>query len=335
MKKQTKKKVIVKKGKRYKKRKLNKKRVFLALIIFVGLIYSIIKMIVGGIQKVEQQEQIQETVGQAEQEEQEEVIIEPSEDESIKQLVQTEQAKYNLTEKNFGFFYYRIQDKKYYFYNENKTFTAASTVKVPVAMIYYDKINQGELTLESTLTYSSGTYEAGGGSTAAMYKIGQKIPISFLLQQSIVNSDNTAVNILIKNLGWKDYRYEIAQYSEKKETIPQEFYGSNLITPSFGFDLVEHIYENQEQYTQLIEDMKKSSGGQYLKKYITQYDVAHKYGSYSGNVHDYGMVLSEEPYLIGIFTKNVSNADEVIAQMSLDVLNETKNIQIEVQQGGN
>ena len=66
--------------------------------------------------------------------------------------------------------------------------------------------------------------------------------------------------------------------------------------------------------------MKQSSFGEYLKKYITEYDVAHKYGSYAGNVHDYGIVFADSPYLIGVYTQNVPNADELIANISRQVL---------------
>ena len=66
--------------------------------------------------------------------------------------------------------------------------------------------------------------------------------------------------------------------------------------------------------------MKKSSFGEYLKKYITECDVAHKYGSYAGNVHDFGIVFSDSPYLIGVYTLNVPDADELIANISRKVL---------------
>ena len=66
--------------------------------------------------------------------------------------------------------------------------------------------------------------------------------------------------------------------------------------------------------------MKQSSNGEYLKKYVTEYDVAHKYGSYEGNVHDYGIVYAESPYLIGVFTNGVAQADELIADISRQVL---------------
>lgn len=320
------------KGKRYKKRKLNKKCVFLAIMIFVGIIYFISNFL--GKKYLDKNEQTQETLAEVQQEPEnteevkqpEQPIIESSEDEEIKALIQTEQAKYNLTEDNFAFFYYTIEDKKYYFYNENKAFMAASTVKVPVAMYYYDKINNGEMNLNYTITYEQEDYEEGGGSTSAMYKIGQSVPISYLLKESIIDSDNTAVNILIKNLGKEEYRYKIAEYTDQKEKLPEEFYSKNITTASFGYHVIDHIYQNKLQYEELINYMKHSSMNLYLKKYIDKYEVAHKYGSYDGYVHDYGFVLADKPYLIGVYTKGISDADEVIAQISLDVLNKTETI---------
>ena len=236
-------------------------------------------------------------------------IVEPTEDEKIKLLVKSEIANNNLT------------DKKYYFYNQDTYFTAASTVKVPIAMNYYDMINSGKLASDSTIKYDDSCYEAGGGTTSATYDSGDNVPISFLLKQSIVNSDNTAVNLLIDNLGFSSCRKNIAEFA----TFPlsDQFYVENITCARYSFDVINHIYKNQEKYSMLIEDMKVSSMGQYLKKYITDYEVAHKYGSYSGYVHDYGIVYTEEPYLIGIFTKHVSEADEFIATLSQKVLQST------------
>lgn len=250
-----------------------------------------------------------------------EIVVEPSEDEGIKNIIQNIQTQNNLTESNFSFFYHNIDTNKTYFYNENKYFTAASTVKVPVAMYYYDMINSNQITPDTTLLYASGCYEAGGGTTASTYSVGQKVPLDFLLEQSVVNSDNTAVNILIKNLGYKQCRTDITKYTD--ETLPDAFYSSNITSAAYAYDVVNYLYEHLDSYTDLVEDMKKSSMGLYLKKYITDYDVAHKYGSYGSYVHDYGIVFGEQTYLIGVFTKGVTAADELIANISLDVLNYT------------
>ena len=266
----------------------------------------------------ENQENNADSSNEESQTETQEIPTTPTEDEEIKTLIAEIKTANNLTADNFAFFYYNPQTQKYYFDNQDKYFKGASTVKVPVAMIYYDKIRNGELTEESTLQYTSDDYEEGGGTTASKYKVGNYIPISFLLEQSIINSDNTAVNILIDGIGYRKCRELMAQYSD--EEFIADFYTSNLTKASFGFDIINHIYQNQENYQKLIGYMKQSSFGEYLKKYITEYDVAHKYGSYAGNVHDYGIVFADSPYLIGVYTQNVPNADELIANISRQVL---------------
>lgn len=272
-------------------------------------------------------EQIQEEATEElaeENTEQVEEVAEPTEDEEIKNLITEIKAQNNLTEENFAFFYYNPQTQKYYFDNQSKYFKAASTVKVPVAIMYYDKIKNGELTKESTLQYTSDDYEEGGGTTASLYSVGDNVPISYLLEQSIVNSDNTAVNILIDGIGYRKCREQIAEFSDEQFT--EEFYTTNLTTADLGYNIINRIYQNQTDYEELIGFMKKSSNGEYLKKYVTEYDVAHKYGSYAGNVHDYGIVYSDSPYLIGVYTQGVSGADELIANISRQVLDKTKEI---------
>ena len=272
-------------------------------------------------------EQIQEEATEElaeENTEQVEEVVEPTEDEEIKNLITEIKTQNNLTEENFAFFYYNPQTQKYYFDNQSKYFKAASTVKVPVAIMYYDKIKNGELAKESTLQYTSDDYEEGGGTTASLYSVGDNVPISYLLEQSIVNSDNTAVNILIDGIGYRKCREQIAEFSDEQFT--EEFYTTNLTTADLGYNIINRIYQNQTDYEELIGFMKKSSNGEYLKKYVTEYDVAHKYGSYAGNVHDYGIVYSDSPYLIGVYTQGVSGADELIANISRQVLDKTKEI---------
>lgn len=236
----------------------------------------------------------------------------------IESLINTFRIENNLNEENFAFFYYNLNTSEQYFFNENKIFTAASTVKLPVAMIYYDKINSCEISLSDTLLYNSDDYEAGGGSTSSLYSPGDYVPLDFLLEQSIVNSDNTAVNILLGNYGYSKCKKEIvSKYTD--ETVSDEFYTSNLTYANYAFDILNYLYSHMSEYSQLIEYLKISSNGQYLKKYITDCNVAHKYGSYNGYVHDYGIVFADNPYLVGVFTYNVPNASELIANLNLEL----------------
>ena len=245
------------------------------------------------------------------------VYIEETESQEVKNLISKIMEKNGLNSNNFGFFFYNINTREYYFYNENKYFTAASTVKVPVAMLYYDKINSGEITKEDTLLYKSSAYEAGAGDVTLKYKAGSNIPYSVLLKELIVNSDNTANNILIGNIGFDKYRYEIAKYSDRE--LSSKFYDSNVTCPAYSYDVIKYLYKHSDEYQELIENMKKSSYGKYLKEYL-DYDVAHKYGSYNGYVHDYGIIYGKETYLMGVFTKNKNDAPTLIANIGKQVV---------------
>ena len=248
----------------------------------------------------------------------EEPITEETLDNNIENLINQIMIENNLNENNFFFFFYNVEEKKYYFYNENTYFTAASTIKVPVAMLYYDKIADGELNLSDTLIYNREDYEAGDGSTAADYSVGEKIPISYLLEQTIVNSDNTALNILINHIGYQKCKEELSKYSDIE--LIEDFYTSNVANVSYYYDVLQYLYQNTEKYSELITNMKKSSGGGYLKADLPQYEVAHKYGSYDGYVHDYGIIYGQNTYLIGVFTKGIANASDLIADIGEQVV---------------
>ena len=294
---------------------------FICIIVIMGVITSI--NFINYYKKDEnkgEQKQTEESIETAsiETEEKEEIVIEETVDTNIEQLINEIRTKNNLNENNFYFFYYNIEEKKYYFYNENAYFTAASTIKVPVAMLYYDKIQAGELTLSDTLRYNSDDYEAGGGTTATDYKVGQRVPLSYLLEQTIVNSDNTALNILIGNIGYRKCKEELTKYTDVE--LPENFYTSNIANVSYYYDVLQYLYQNAEKYSELIHYMKKSSGGLYLKADLPQYEVAHKYGSYDGYVHDYGIIYGKNTYLVGVFTKGIQNASDLIADIGKQVV---------------
>ena len=272
-----------------------------------------------------QDQKSQETVETSTVEE--EKIIEETVDTKIEQLINEIRIENNLNEDNFYFFFYNLEEKTFYFYNENAYFTAASTIKVPVAMLYYDKIEEGEINLSDTLLYNNDDYEAGGGSTAADYRVGERIPLSYLLEQTIVNSDNTALNILIGNIGYTQCKEELTKYSDVE--LLGDFYTSNIANVSYYYDVLQYLYENTDKYSELIEYMKISSGGGYLKANLPQYEVAHKYGSYDGYVHDYGIIYGQNTYLIGVFTKGIANASNLIADIGEQVVTSVETEELE------
>lgn len=313
-----------KKGKHSKKKESNLKINYKILEIGLSICVCIVIGIILYIHSMQSKEEADEQVNEQKEEESmetasiEEPVIEETIDTNVENLINQIIIENNLNENNFFFFYYNIEEKKYYFYNENTYFTAASTIKVPVAMVYYDKIADGELDLSDTLLYNRDDYEEGDGSTAADYSVGERIPLSYLLEQTIVNSDNTALNILIHNIGYEKCKEELTKYSDVE--LVETFYSSNVANASYYYDVLQYLYQNADKYSELIEYMKVSSDGGYLKSNLPQYEVAHKYGSYNGYVHDYGIIYGQNTYLIGVFTNGITNASDLIADIGEKVV---------------
>ena len=236
--------------------------------------------------------------------------------------------EYGLNEENFSFFYRNTFTQEIYIYNPDTLFTAASTVKVPVNMLYYDAINSGERTPEDGLPYNaSATDTEGDGSTPYDYRPGSLVPLSYLMEESIVYSDNTANNIMIQNLGGVSaYRHMMLKYSDN--TYPDAFFASNKLCADFSFDVINYLYEHSSAYTPLLEYMKEAAPGTFLQKYIDLdlFPVAHKYGDYDGCLHDYGIVYTPAPFLIGVFTDHVSNAEDLIGVIGETYLNYTLSV---------
>ena len=172
------------------------------------------------------------------------VDIEPSESEEVKSLIETIKLDNSLTVDNFSFFYYNLKTKEYYLDNGDKWFTAASTTKVPIAMLYYDKVNNKEVTFDTTYLYRSSDYEEGDGMTAYTYDAGDSIPLSFLLEQMIEKSDNTATNVLTNALGGRaKYIGDTLKYVDEKIglQVPENFYNENITSAKYGLGIMNYI----------------------------------------------------------------------------------------------
>lgn len=57
--------------------------------------------------------------------------------------------------------------------------------------------------------------------------------------------------------------------------------------------------------------------GEYMQLNFDYFEIAHKYGSYNGYVHDNGIVYTPSPYLIGVFTNSVSEAQNIISEINM------------------
>lgn len=206
------------------------------------------------------------------------------------------------------------QEDTFYDYNGNQEFIAASTYKVPLAMLWYDKIAQGRAQLSGTLPYGANCYEMGGpiGDT---YAPGSYISLQELLDAMIVYSDNTAGHILFESLGgWEQFKEDAAKYSTL-QLNHQFFSNENYLSPNYCRDVMKYLYEHKETYLDLIQNMKKSKKGDYLDAKINV-SMPQKYGEYDSFENAIGFVEAKHAYSICIFTE--------LGSMGIDVMSEIK-----------
>lgn len=174
--------------------------------------------------------------------------------------------------------------------NGDLPFFAASTYKLPLAMVWYDQINAGNAQL-------SDYYDA--------------------LENMIVNSDNDTAEYLFESLGgWEAYKQQIAAYDPEQEVNSEYLSTDNVFTPDNMGHILRYLYDHKEAYDQLIKDMKKSQPGQFLDRNLNIY-FAQKYGSYQDAYNAIGLSLtSKQPYSIAIYTDLGEYGEEVIGDLN-------------------
>lgn len=200
-----------------------------------------------------------------------------------------------------------------YSMNEKDEFIAASIYKLPLAMLYYDKVNEGEYTLDSTFTYSGYMHE-DAGVISSDYGIGSQVPLSDLLNDLIIYSDNDAGHILYENLGgWKEYKKAMTKYTD---SISENYYTmDNVTTANTMNDVVTYLYNHKEDYKGLIKNMEEAEPGEYLDR-DTQLSMPQKYGMYDSALNSVGFVECNTSYSIVVLTSLGDKGADVMANIN-------------------
>lgn len=213
----------------------------------------------------------------------------------------------------YGIYYYDINSGLEYSLNDDKEFHAASTVKVPIAMMVSDKLSSGEISEDMLIEYTPEDKEDGAGVLQGSISPGDKVKVSDLMKCMIEESDNIATSMLKKNLGSvPDYIVSITGVNANND--------KNYITPRQSGTILKKLYEESKTnvyYEKVLEMMKDTSSHDRLDKYIPIEIISHKIGDYDQYVNDIGIVHVKEPYILVVYTKGVmEEGRENIARIS-------------------
>lgn len=298
------------KKKKNMKKRLRWPRIIAVFLILIGLVI-LNREQTEEVALVEEIEEESELVLMIENEENDVVIVELEEIEDAKkeeinmEELEEEIMNYlisnNIDDSTVSYVIENLSSETKIQKNEEEFFTAASIYKLPLAMLYYDKIYNGEVTSSTKYEYLT-KYNEDMGVIASNYTAGSMISLEYILEVMIVYSDNTSGHLLFEELGgWGEYQKQLGIYSDYE--FDNEFFerSKNETNSKYISDALKTIYENEEKYEKLLDDLKIATRDQYLDVGV-DVDVAQKYGQYSTALNIAGIVFTDIPYSICILT---------------------------------
>ncbi len=185
----------------------------------------------------------------------------------------------------------------------------ASLAKVPLAMAVMKKIEDGEWNLNNKLVLMEGDANSESGDAEnplSEYPIGTSFTIEELLQELLINSDNTAYYILQRNMHDDEIMKVIDEigleelFTEEGRVSAKEY--SRLFRALYSSSFIKREYSQQ-----LLKWLDDSSFNEFLSYGIeAQVPFPHKYGEKTTlNVYaDAGIVyIPQRPYLITVMVE--------------------------------
>ncbi len=191
-------------------------------------------------------------------------------------------------------------------YNENQQYFTASTIKAPTEIYLYEQAENGNVDLESYITYLPNYYLEGSG-TIQYQLYGTQYKLRDLVKMALVESDNIAYQMTaysldyesVKNF-WKDkgadnfWSYGIWGNISSHDGViyMKELYNYSLTDTDLSKELMNHFYNSVFGLVSADEGVI----------------VAHKSGWHYEIIHDMAVVYDEYPYVLAIMS-NRANAD--------------------------
>ena len=218
--------------------------------------------------------------------------------ESLAEVIERYLKKKHLLGNNISIGWYDLQSGEEYYRNPDLLLEGASTYKLPMAMVYADMIDAGEISLEDTI----GPYVLRDALEGIL--VWSNNPKARVLQAYLSEDKGEFKRMLIPNSGLDE------------SELPPQYFRSNNFSPRFLIGTLRTLYDNPEKYALLLDYLKQARPNDYISRYSGEIEVAHKYGSDAGFVCDTGIVYAERPFLLCVMSYGVGGAHLIISEIA-------------------
>ncbi|GAA4704968.1 serine hydrolase [Brevibacillus fulvus] len=205
--------------------------------------------------------------------------------------------------------------------NEQLPFIAESVMKLPIMVAVYALAEQGRLALDEQLAIRRED-RVGGSGVLQHLSAGLALPVRDLLTLMIIQSDNTATNLLIERIGptaiqetMKQLGMTRSRFYRKMMIYPQDVPQVNLLTASDVAGLLSRLANRtilaEKSCTEMVELLKKQQVCNGLPSLLPQdedWQLAHKSGWDTGRMHEAGILyVRGRTIIISVFSEGVEH----------------------------
>ena len=220
----------------------------------------------------------------------------------------------------YGLYVYDFSSKNEYGFLQKEIFPAASLMKLPVMLCFYQEVEKGKLKLETQYILAEKDKVSGAGILQGK-PAGSVYSYQQLLELMGQYSDNTAFKVIRGILGDAKIQQTIDNLDLNQTSLKD--FGT---TPQDMGLLFQKLYQgkiiNTAHYDQMLGFLTKTAFENWLAAGLpNDVSVAHKIGKDLGVFSDGGIVLAKQPYVIIIMSKGAveSQANEVLPKISQQI----------------
>jgi len=216
--------------------------------------------------------------------------------------------------------------------NGSQALPAASTIKIPILVAFFEDVDAGKISLEETLTLREEDIAEGSGDMQ-YDNPGRSYTALETATKMITISDNTATNMLIKRLGGPEVlNQRFASWGLTETAIRNklpDLEGTNTTSPKDLGNLMAQVSQGElvslRNRDRLLGIMQRTENDSLLPKGLQKgATIAHKTGDIASMLGDAGIVdlPTGKRYIAAVMVKRPDNderAKELIQQFSSKV----------------
>jgi beta-lactamase class A len=206
-------------------------------------------------------------------------------------------------------------------YNEDKVFASASLAKIPLMAAMYRALNDGVVSYDEKLVMKR-KYRVSGPGKFKYARSGKKFDIDDVVKHMIIESDNTATNLVSDRLGFNYINWCFRQFELKKTNFDRaildirkrDYFGiDNYTTAREMGKLLEDIYYgkliNETISKKMLLVLCQQKINDRIPRFLPKsYVIAHKTGLNRNVCHDAGIVFTDKTdFIICVLTSDFSS----------------------------